>query len=79
MKHKKIILFPFLIGRIRTEMELYIEPLVSMFPFLIGRIRTELGADEYASKYMFPFLIGRIRTMFPIVSASRAALCFHPL
>ena len=55
--------FPFLIGRIRTLLSLstLLPPL--QFPFLIGRIRTwKSRVLERLSSNRFPFLIGRIRT-----------------
>jgi len=41
-------MFPFLIGRIRTEQSLGLEDILVLFPFLIGRIRTfnRQGARE---------------------------------
>ena len=58
------ILFPFLIGRIRTANALSPHMTPNQFPFLIGRIRTK---QEYLQIYtiqqLFPFLIGRIRTI----------------
>ena len=58
-------MFPFLIGRIRTDQKLYETVAVSItFPFLIGRIRTEMHVCPNVLKQLveFPFLIGRIRT-----------------
>ena len=57
-------MFPFLIGRIRTESLRIIrnKQIEQRFPFLIGRIRTEIKELDEVEKKMFPFLIGRIRT-----------------
>ena len=55
--------FPFLIGRIRTEVTGIKMYRVARFPFLIGRIRT-YSESRYSDWCIaqFPFLIGRIRT-----------------
>ena len=57
-------MFPFLIGRIRTEIGLILFQDQILFPFLIGRIRTENEFKIHADNGMFPFLIGRIRTKY---------------
>jgi len=55
--------FPFLIGRIRTEKNQEKVEKDEMFPFLIGRIRTVLWEKLHKeTDFEFPFLIGRIRT-----------------
>ena len=57
-------MFPFLIGRIRTEYIDALERHLVMFPFLIGRIRTCMLENGDIHEFIsFPFLIGRIRTL----------------
>ena len=58
----KTLLFPFLIGRIRTFYEREILRPFVKFPFLIGRIRTLFFTSLSQFCDRFPFLIGRIRT-----------------
>ena len=55
-------MFPFLIGRIRTNPIRDVHVKIKGFPFLIGRIRTEEELILPMTKMVFPFLIGRIRT-----------------
>jgi len=56
-------MFPFLIGRIRTEeLSMTINTSLIRFPFLIGRIRTAAMNPDTEDYEVFPFLIGRIRT-----------------
>ena len=58
-----LVLFPFLIGRIRTRFSVYLIPQIPWFPFLIGRIRTISKRNRNKEVIVeFPFLIGRIRT-----------------
>ena len=56
------LLFPFLIGRIRTERKVLKFYTEEEFPFLIGRIRTVPWSKGNKKDIEFPFLIGRIRT-----------------
>ena len=57
-------MFPFLIGRIRTNGKISERIQKYGFPFLIGRIRTRRATNSVNQMFLtlFPFLIGRIRT-----------------
>ena len=64
-------LFPFLQGRLRTGIELWVTGAWKAFPFLQGRLRTLKLYTANRGSNSFPFLQGRLRTgwrhMRPII------------
>jgi len=56
------VVFPFLIGTVRTYFSGAFSCIKYLFPFLIGTVRTVVAALEGGSTGVFPFLIGTVRT-----------------
>jgi len=55
--------FPFLIGTVRTVIDLEtLEQVAEVFPFLIGTVRTCFDFLSFMKFVKFPFLIGTVRT-----------------
>ncbi len=55
-------MFQFLIGRLKTQVFLFVFFRHSEFQFLIGRLKTFIYRGEIDVKNSFQFLIGRLKT-----------------
>ena len=54
--------FPFLLVRLRTQVDWERVPPEVLFPFLLVRLRTFALYVKWTIKKMFPFLLVRLRT-----------------